>query len=94
MENSLVNDKKLEEKSNIKRIIYEERYHNIYQTKQSEKYLNDTFGEIEELKKKYKGKIPQEECDKLYSNIDFKKMTEEDKAVMDIIINFIEENIR
>lgn len=94
IENSLVKAEKLKVKSNIKRIVYEERYHNIYQTKQSEKYLNDIFEEITQLNKKYKGKIPTEESDKIYGSMDYKKITEEDKEVMDIIIKFFEENLK
>jgi len=90
LENSLCN-KCLEGKSNIKIISYKERYHNVYQTKESEKYLNDTFASLSKLKKQYKGKIPKEEIDKIYNNIDYYKMTEESQEVMDMIIKFIEE---
>lgn len=95
IQNSLVaNQKLLSQKPNIKAVIYEKRFHNVYQTKQSEEYLNNTFGELTKLSKKYKGKISEGEANKIYNNIDYKKMTEEDQEVMDTIIKFIEENIR
>lgn len=95
IQNSLVaNQKLLSQKPNIKAVVYEKRLHNVYQTKQSEEYLNNTFGELSKLSKKYKGKIPEEEANKIYNNIDYKKMTEEDPEVMDTIIKFIEESIR
>lgn len=74
---------------NIKTIIYENKYHNVYQTRDSEKYLNSVFGKISELNKKYKGKAPAEEISKVYSNIDYKKITEEDEEVMNTIIDFL-----
>lgn len=95
IQNSPISNKELlSQKPNIKAVIYEKRFHNVYQTKQSEEYLNNTFGGLSKLSKKYKGKIPEEEANKIYNNIDYKKMTEEDPEVMDTIIKFIEENIR
>lgn len=92
--NSLIaNEDILKENKYIKTVIYDKRCHNIYQTKESEDYLNKTLGEISELNKKYKGKIPEEESNLLYNNIDYKKMTEESKEVMDMIIKFFEEQI-
>lgn len=88
--NSLVSNKEITaKKDNIKQIIYEGRFHNVYQTKESEEYLNNTFGNLSELSKKYKGNIPEEEASKIYDNIDYKKMTEEDEDVMNMIINFL-----
>lgn len=92
--NSPISNKEISsQKSNIKTVVYEGRFHNIYQTKESEEYLNNTFRKLTELSRKYKGKIPEEESDKIYNNIDYKKMTEEDKEVMDMIIKFLEEQI-
>lgn len=91
IENSLVNNKEISSNNkNIKQIVYEGRFHNIYQTKESEEYLNNTFGTLSELNKKYKGKPPEEEINKIYDNIDYKKMTEEDEEVMNMIIKFLE----
>lgn len=94
LENSPISDKKtIEEKSNIKTIVYEGRFHNVYQTKDSEEYLNSTFANLAELNKKYKGNPPEDEINKIYNNIDYKKMTEEDEEVMNTIIKFLEKCI-
>lgn len=90
IENSLVYNKEtLSNKNNIKMIIYKDKLHNVYQTKESETYLNSVFGDIAQLNKKYKGKELEDKCDLIYKNIDYKKITEEDKEVMTTIINFI-----
>ena len=92
LENSPISDKELKEKSNLKTIVYEGKFHNVYQTKESEEYLNNTFGALSEINKKYKGKPPVEKIDELYNSIDYKKITEEDEDVMNTIISFLEGN--
>ncbi len=95
LDNSLILSKEITQRNgNLKCIAYEGRFHNVYQTKESEEYLNNTFANLSELSKKYKGKIPEEEASKIYDNIDYKKMTEEDEDVMNTIIKFLEENIK
>lgn len=79
---------------NIKNKIYEEKYHNIYQTKESEAYMREVFGQIGVLKKKHKDKPPKEEIEKIFGGIDYSLITQEDPAVMDTIINFINDNIK
>lgn len=93
LENSPISNKEIELNNNIKTIVYEGRFHNVYQTKESEEYLNNTFGKISEINKKYKGNPPEDEINKTYSDIDYKKMTEEDEEVMNTIIRFLEEHI-
>ena len=94
LENSLISNQKIiSQKSNIKTILYKGRFHNVYQTKESEEYLNNTFKELSEPSKKYKGKIPEEESNKIYNKIDYKKMTEENVEVMNTIVRFLEENL-
>lgn len=92
-ENSIV-AKCTAEMKNVQTIVFNNRCHNIYQTEASERYLNDTFKNLSNLSKQYKGKIPEEKCNEIYDNIDYEKMTEEDSKVMNIIINFIEKNIK
>jgi len=77
---------------NIVAVEFEEKSHNIYQTLESEKYLNEVFGKIAEYKKKYKGKELEEKSREIYDNIDYKKITEEDFDVMKSIIDFLDEN--
>lgn len=89
LKNSLVTNKEILENNNIKVITYKDRYHNVYQTKESEGYLNSVFGEIAELGKKYKGKELDEKTELIYKNIDYQKITEEDEEVMNTIIDFL-----
>lgn len=93
LENSPISNKEIELNNNIKTIVYEGKFHNVYQTKESEEYLNNTFEKLSEINKKYKGNPPEDEINKIYSGIDYKKMTEEDEGVMDTIIKFLEDNI-
>lgn len=77
-------------KENVKTILYKDRFHNVYQTKESEQYLNEVFGNIAKINKEYKGKENlKEKLSEIYENIDYKKITEEDENVMKEIINFI-----
>lgn len=94
IENSIVyeSEKYFENNENIGIIVYEEKCHNIYQSIESEKYLNEVFENIAEYKKKYKGKELIEKSKSLYENIDYKKITEEDSDVMNTIIEFFIEN--
>lgn len=93
IENSLVCDKDVfKSQTNIEIIMYDERYHNVYQTNESEKYLNSVFGQISEFSKKYKGNELEEKLDSIYKNIDYKKITEEDENVMNTIIEFLNKN--
>lgn len=92
LKNSLVSNKEILENNNIKAISYKDRYHNVYQTKESEEYLNNVFGEIADLNKKYKGKELEDKAAPIYKNIDYKKITEEDEEVMNTIIDFLVSN--
>ena len=94
LKNSLVSNKEVLDNNNIKIISYKNRFHNVYQTKESEEYLNSVFGEITELGKKYKGKELEEKTEPIYKNIDYKKITEEDEEVLHTIIKFISFNIK
>lgn len=93
IENSMILDQEdFKDKENIKTILFEGKNHNIYQTIESEKYLNEVFKTIEEykskLKKDSKNKEIEENLKTYYKNIDYKKITEEDFEVMEIIIEF------
>lgn len=89
LKNSLILEKDVLENNNIKVISYKDKFHNVYQTKESEEYLNSVFGEISRLSREYKGKELEEKTEPIYKNIDYKKITEEDEEVMGAIINFI-----
>lgn len=73
----------------IKTVLYQGKAHNVYQTKQSEKYLAETFGKINKTKKKYgKGKMPDDVKKKLY-DIDYSLITQEDPEVMKTVTDFM-----
>lgn len=77
---------KVKTNPNITSIMYEGRFHNVYQTKESEEYLNNVFAGINALKKvKHPSK---EEIDYCY-DIDYELITREDPTVMQTVINFI-----
>lgn len=93
IENSMTfNQDDFKDKENIKTILFEGKNHNIYQSIESEKYLNEVFKTIEkykkELKKEQKNKEIEENLKTYYKNIDYRKITEEDQEVMEIIIEF------
>ena len=99
IENSMIfnQEENFKDKENIKTIQFEGKNHNVYQTIESEKYLNEVFKTIEkykkELKKNSKNKEIEESLKTYYNNIDYKKITEEDIDVMDIIIEFFNNTI-
>ena len=77
-------------KKNITGIIYEGKAHNVYQTKESEKYLNGVFAEISKAEKRYGKKgIPENEKAKLY-DIDYELIVREDPDVMKTVTDFID----
>ena len=87
----LVNTSIFENKTNIKTILYENKYHNVYQTRESEKYLNQTFANISKLtKESKKDERVKEKLNEIYNNIDYNKITEEDSEVMEMVIEFLE----
>ena len=77
-------------KDNINVIIYKDKYHNVYQTRESEKYLNDVFDKIGKLPKEYKGEELKNKQKELYGSIDYKLITEEDLDVMKDILDFLD----
>ena len=94
-ENSIVYNKdKFEKNENIMTVSYEGKEHNLYQTIESEKYLNEVFGKIEEYKKSFKGKELEEKLNKHYSSIDYNKITEEDDEVLETIVEFFNNTVK
>lgn len=90
VKNSLIADTEIfKNKENIKTILYKDKYHNVYQTRESEKYLNEVFGKINELNKKYKGQELEEKIKPIYDGIDYEKITEEDEVVIKEIVTFL-----
>ena len=92
VKNSLIADKNIfDDNSNIKTVLYENKYHNVYQTRESEKYLNEIFANISKLTKdSKKDESVKEKLNEIYNNIDYKKITEEDAEVMKTVIDFLD----
>ncbi len=86
--NSPLAQKAVRGKGNITGIVCEGRGHNVYQTAESERYLNERFAEISAAKKKYRGKIPEQEKKRLY-DIDYALITEEDTDIMKTVVDFM-----
>lgn len=98
IENSMIfNQEDFKDKENIETIMFEGKNHNIYQTIESEKYLNEVFKTIEEykknMKKDSKNKEIEEKLKIYYKNIDYKKITEEDSEVMETVVEFFNNTI-
>lgn len=90
LKNSPVSNPKVKAKENITGILYEGKAHNVYQTKESEKYLNDILGTV--LKQNGKT-VSEEEKSKLY-DIDYELITQEDAEVMKTVTEFIGDCIK
>ena len=92
VKNSLLADKNIFiNNSNIKTILYENKYHNVYQTRESENYLNEVFANISKLtKESKKDEKSKDKLNDIYKNIDYKKITEEDIEVMKTVIDFLD----
>ena len=85
---SVAVDQRVIDNKNVTISIKEDRLHNPYQSKRSEDYLVTTFSKISELAK---SKKPEDkiELEKMYKNIDYSLITEEDEETMKEFLNFI-----
>lgn len=72
----------------IKSVFFDGRYHNVYQTIESEEYMNSTFAKLNALKKNKNAS--EEEISACYDHIDYELITREDPAVMDLVIRFMD----
>lgn len=70
-------------KENIRYLSYPQKGHNVYLTVQAETYMHETFGTISEQLKK-----DRTQASALYGAVDYRRMTEEDPAVMNILTDF------
>ena len=76
-------------KENITCTLCPGRGHNLYQTAESERYLNEVMGRIFAARKKYgRSGIPEEEKARLY-DIDYRLITQEDPALMRTVTDFM-----
>lgn len=89
LKNSPISDPAVKTKGNITCVLYEGKAHNVYQTKESEKYLAEVFAAIAEAQKRYGKKgIPEDEKARLY-DIDYELIVREDPDVMKTVTDFI-----
>ena len=89
LNNSPVSNPAVMAKNNITGVLYKGKAHNVYQTKESERYLGEVFGNISAARSRYgKAGIPAEEKAKLY-DIDYELIVQEDAEVMKSVTGFI-----
>lgn len=94
LKNSPLSDAAVMAKDNITGVIYEGKAHNVYQTKESEKYLTEVFAAIAEAQKRYGKKgIPESEKARLY-DIDYELIVQEDHDVMKTVTDFIADCVK
>ena len=74
----------------VKSVIFDSRYHNVYQTIDSEIYMNETFAKINATKKNKNAS--EEEINACY-DIDYELITREDPSIMNAVIKFMKKCI-
>ena len=70
-------------KKNITTLIYSDKEHNVYLTRDAEMYMNTTFENLPKKVRKDKSRKAE-----LYAAVDYVRMTAEDSAVMEEIYHF------
>lgn len=92
---SLAADPSLTSEPHITARLLEGRSHNVYQSRRSEQYLNETFAAIRKeqatVKKREAG--AEERLNTLYAAIDYDLITEEDPAIMNEITDFLHKHL-
>lgn len=81
------NPHKIKNNQNVRTVLYESKFHNVYLAKDAEQYLNDVFSKIGTLGKN------SPEAYEIYQNIDYSLITKEDLNVMETVSSFMEECI-
>lgn len=74
----------------VRSVIFDSRYHNVYQTIESEIYMNKTFAKINATKKNKNAS--EEEINACY-DIDYELITREDPAMMNTVVMFMKKCI-
>ena len=89
LKNSPLSSSAVMAKENIQGVLYRGKAHNVYQTRESEKYLTEVFAIIAEAQKRYgKEGIPDGEKARIY-DIDYELIVREDPDVMKTVTDFI-----
>ena len=71
--------------AHVRALLCRDKGHNVYLTCEAEQYMNQTFAQIAA-----QGKEQPQLAAELYAQADYRKMTEEDPAVMSEVIAFCE----
>ncbi len=67
------------------------RMHNVYACAEAEEYLNTVFSGYAALEKQYNGHVPEDLRQDYWNKVDFRRMTQEDPAVISLILDFLEQ---
>ena len=77
----------LKNRKNIQTVLYPEKQHNVYATKEAEQYIADAFSKLGVLTK---DKAKAAEAKAFAATLDFRKMCEEDTEVMETVVAFLD----
>lgn len=64
--------------------------HNVYASTRAEQYMSQVFSSYEKIEKEYEQQVPLEIRTEFFEKVDFRRMTEEDPAVMSLLIDFLD----
>ncbi|MGN0520011.1 MAG: alpha/beta hydrolase [Candidatus Fimenecus sp.] len=84
--NAVAGNAALSGNQNIQSVLYPEKQHNVYATSAAEQYIAEALAKLGVLAK---SKDSAAECAAYAKTLDFRKMCEEDSAVMDTALQFL-----
>ncbi len=87
LSSAAANSELLKTRSNVQTQIYPEKQHNVYSSLQAEQYITEAFQKLGVLAD---NKENTEELQAYAASLDFRKMCEEDSAVMETVAAFLE----
>lgn len=77
----------LKNRQNVQTVLYPEKQHNVYATVEAEQYIADAFAKLGVLTK---DKAKAADAKAFAETLDFRKMCEEDTAVMETVAAFLD----
>lgn len=86
LKNAVAGNAALSENQNIQSILYPEKQHNVYAAPTAEQYIAEALAKLGVLAK---SKESTDECAAYAKTLDFRKMCEEDSAVMETALQFL-----
>lgn len=86
LKNAVAGNAALSENQNIQSILYPEKQHNVYTAPTAEQYIAEALAKLGVLAK---SKDSGAECAAYAKTLDFRKMCEEDSAVMETALQFL-----